>query len=326
MVLVRRMIFRDRSLLNALAWDAIKRGGFKKWLNYELKNMLIICDGLGEKFTIWFDLKELENIDSLILKMVQASPEFMSSIIKATNLAWKRIGDTIEDFDEFYKRYISYWEDMSILRIIPDIKEIPKKLRDAATACRMKYESLSDHYDNMMQDYVKKNYPQFTDYLRIVTPDDLHERDMKRIIQRKDGWAIHSGTLILKKDLPKLLEEKQLELEKIEIPKSNILLGSPAYGGHVKGIVRIIKRKDEVDKIQEGEILISDMTTPDFLPAMKKAAAFVTDEGGVTCHAAITAREMKKPCIVGTNIATQMFKNGDIVEVNADKGIVKKIN
>jgi len=56
---------------------------------------------------------------------------------------------------------------------------------------------------------------------------------------------------------------------------------------------------------------------------MKKAAAFVTDEGGITCHAAIVARELKKPCIIGTKIATQALKDGDEVEVDADKGAVK---
>ena len=65
------------------------------------------------------------------------------------------------------------------------------------------------------------------------------------------------------------------------------------------------------------------MTTPDFVPAMKKASAFITDEGGITCHAVIIAREMKKPCIIGTKIATQILKDGDLVEVDADNGVVR---
>ena len=64
------------------------------------------------------------------------------------------------------------------------------------------------------------------------------------------------------------------------------------------------------------------MTRPEYLPAMKKAAAFITDEGGITCHAAIIAREMKKPCIIGTKIATQVLKDGDMVEVKANHGLV----
>ena len=68
------------------------------------------------------------------------------------------------------------------------------------------------------------------------------------------------------------------------------------------------------------------MTFPNFISAMEKAAAFVTDEGGILCHAAIVAREMKKPCIIGTKIATQVLKDGELVEVDASKGIVRKLS
>ena len=70
---------------------------------------------------------------------------------------------------------------------------------------------------------------------------------------------------------------------------------------------------------------MTEMTTPEFVPAMLKAAAIITDEGGITCHAAIVAREMKKPCIIGTKIATKVLKDGDLVEVNADNGVVKLV-
>ena len=74
-----------------------------------------------------------------------------------------------------------------------------------------------------------------------------------------------------------------------------------------------------------GEILVSPMTTPDFIPAMRKAGAIITDEGGITCHAAIVSRELKKPCIIGTRIATKILKNGDYVKVNATNGIIRII-
>ena len=67
------------------------------------------------------------------------------------------------------------------------------------------------------------------------------------------------------------------------------------------------------------------LTKPDFLPLMKKSSTIVTDIGGLLCHAAIVAREMAIPCIIGTQVATTTFKDGDLVEVDAIKGIVKKI-
>ena len=95
--------------------------------------------------------------------------------------------------------------------------------------------------------------------------------------------------------------------------------------GIVKGRVVIVKNYRQADNVKQGDVIVSPMTTPDFLQAMKKASAFVTNEGGIICHAAIVAREMKKPCIMGTKIATQVLKDGDLVEVDADKGIVRII-
>lgn len=107
--------------------------------------------------------------------------------------------------------------------------------------------------------------------------------------------------------------------------QSQEVKGQIAYAGVVRGIVRIVKSVKDLDKLKEGDILVTQMTFPSFIMAMRRVAAFVTDEGGITCHAAIVAREMNKPCIIGTKIATKIFKDGDRVEVDADKGIVRKI-
>jgi phosphohistidine swiveling domain-containing protein len=104
------------------------------------------------------------------------------------------------------------------------------------------------------------------------------------------------------------------------------LKGQIAYNGCVTGTVKIVYSTKDVDKVKYGDILVSTTTDPSILPAMKKAAAFVTDMGGLTAHAAIVARELKKPCIVGTQIATKIFKDGDVVEVDANKGTINKIS
>ena len=101
--------------------------------------------------------------------------------------------------------------------------------------------------------------------------------------------------------------------------------GAIACKGKVKGVARIIRGKEDFGKMKEGDILVTSMTTPNMLSVMKKAAAFITDEGGITCHAAIISREMEKPCIIGTTIATKVLKDGDIVEVNANHGVVKVV-
>ncbi|MDO8483161.1 MAG: PEP-utilizing enzyme [bacterium] len=113
--------------------------------------------------------------------------------------------------------------------------------------------------------------------------------------------------------------------EETESKHSDSIRGQVAFKGHARGRVKIVNTVSELAKMHKGNILVSHMTNPDIVPAMKMAAAIVTDLGGITCHAAIVARELGKPCIIGTKIATKVLKDGNMVEVNADKGIVKII-
>jgi len=105
---------------------------------------------------------------------------------------------------------------------------------------------------------------------------------------------------------------------------SNELRGSIAFKGKVKGKVRIILTNDlRKVKFGTGDILVAISTNPTLVPILKKASAIVTDEGGIMSHAAIISRELKIPCIVGTGNATKVLKDGDIVEVNANNGVIK---
>lgn len=117
---------------------------------------------------------------------------------------------------------------------------------------------------------------------------------------------------------------KNIEPEK-KVKKANEIKGAVAYPGQVRGTVRIINSPDQISKMKDGDILVSHATNPNLMPAIRKAAAIVTDEGGLTCHAAIVAREFKIPCVIGTQIGSQIFSDGDTVEVDATKGIVKKL-
>jgi len=111
----------------------------------------------------------------------------------------------------------------------------------------------------------------------------------------------------------------------LEIAQSDVK-GLTAQNGCIKGRVKIVKVKKDLEKIENGDILVAHTTNPSYTQYMLKASAFVTDEGGMSCHAAIVSREFKIPCIVGTSNATSVFKDGDFVEVNATKGYVKKLS
>ncbi len=105
--------------------------------------------------------------------------------------------------------------------------------------------------------------------------------------------------------------------------KNNILLhGETASAGFYSGIVKVVNNPQELSKITKGDILVTEMTTPDMVPAMQRAGAIITNAGGMTCHAAIVSREMGTPCIVGTEKATHLLKDGQIVTVDATAAVV----
>ena len=124
------------------------------------------------------------------------------------------------------------------------------------------------------------------------------------------------------KDLKAFLEDPIFKGDKEDSAVLE-LKGQVANRGVIKGIVKVIERRDEFPKFKAGDILVAPMTSVDYVPIMGIASAFITNEGGITSHASIVAREMNKPCIIGTKIATKVLKDGDLVEVDANAGVVK---
>lgn len=108
------------------------------------------------------------------------------------------------------------------------------------------------------------------------------------------------------------------------MPKRKIILrGIPASPGIVKGKVKIINFPREIDKMEEGDILVASFTTPLYTPALMKASAIITDFGGFLCHAAIVARELGIPAVVGTNRATKKLKDNEEIIINGEEGIIQ---
>ncbi len=128
-----------------------------------------------------------------------------------------------------------------------------------------------------------------------------------------------SGKILVGDEALKIYKEE----EEKEFRNDNLVKGKTAFAGVATGKVRIILATTDFDKFVEGEILVTFMTRPEFVPLIKKSAGVITDEGGITCHAAIVTRELKKPCIIGTRNATSILKDGDLVEVDANNGVVK---
>ncbi len=101
-----------------------------------------------------------------------------------------------------------------------------------------------------------------------------------------------------------------------------LVQGLAASSGRASGAVRVLSRPDQGDEFRDGEVLVAAMTSPDWVPLMRRASALVTDGGGITCHAAIVSRELGVPCVVGARVATTVLRDGELVTVDGTKGVV----
>lgn len=126
-------------------------------------------------------------------------------------------------------------------------------------------------------------------------------------------------TLSLKDKMEKEWEQRK----KVEESKAKILVdGLAASPGIVNGKVKVVPSTKEIEKVEKGDILVTEMTNPDWVPVMKKAVGIITDEGGTTCHSAIVSRELGIPCVVGTENATSKLKDGELVTLDGYNGYI----
>ncbi len=202
-----------------------------------------------------------------------------------------------------------------------DIGESLKGLRIATQA-------FASGSDATVRKSLASLYPHLGEYAHLILASEIQGTlpSIEVLQQRQKGFYYTGGELFVGVAKDFIENEFDVTLESFSAEGLTEIKGQVAQGGSAKGKVKIVNSVREVEKVNMGDVLVSTMTLPDFLPAIQKASAIVTDEGGIMCHAAIVARELRKPCIIATKIATQALKDGDLVEVDAIRGIVRKIS
>ena len=155
--------------------------------------------------------------------------------------------------------------------------------------------------------------------------------EIKTILEnRKKGFAMiwlngnvqtvfGNESIKLQNEIAKIYKNSNEEEKNL---KRKVISGSIANGGKVRGIAKVLTTYHDIYKVEKGDIIVATMTTPDYVSAMEKAAGFITDEGGITCHAAILSREFNVPCIVGTVNGTKEIEDGQMIELDAYTGKV----
>jgi phosphohistidine swiveling domain-containing protein/predicted transcriptional regulator len=189
------------------------------------------------------------------------------------------------------------------------------------------------HYGfRFLQEIARRTGYETEELKYLVYPELVGLLDGNDSVSRAEARARKRGCLFYHKgDKYEVVTDVDAEKFKTEIfdkelnTEVNDFRGMPASRGRVRGKVKVIMSVKELDKVEQGDILVAVMTRPDYIAGIKRAAAIVTNEGGVTCHAAIVSRELGIPCVIGTKIATKVLKDGDLVEVNANHGVVTKV-
>lgn len=253
-------------------------------------------------------LTELRNI-----KNPKKEINKIKKIFSGRQKEWQRIIKKLR-VDQKFKNLIIFLKEDVFLRDYRDM--IRQKLN---LSLRKLYQEIGLRLNLKIDEIATLTNEEIIEYLKAGKKFPKSEIQKRRraylLIQKGTKARIYSGKkaiVMAKKELA-----SSLAIKVKEIP------GVIGAKGMAKGKAKIVFTNKDLFKIHKGDILVAPMTRQDFVPALRKAAAVVTDEGSVTAHAAIIARELKIPCLVATKIATQVLKDGDLVEVDANKGIVK---
>lgn len=249
--------------------------------------------------------KNYRNIISLLHNIFLYLTTIPMMILSAIDYELKRVGD-VSEFEE-------------IIGMFEPFRKKSRNLLQSNVLEKM-WKAASEKTGMPVQDFSFYTVEEFKKVF-----EGKYLVDKQEIDKRKKGCIFYegdSGKLVFNYEL---LFFWKIGIKEDNFQELNELKGSISYKGFAKGIAKIINKPSNMDKFNEGDIIVSVNTTPSIMPVLVKSKAIVTDEGGLTCHASILSRELKIPCIVGTKLATKIFKDGDLIEVDAEKGIVRKV-
>jgi phosphoenolpyruvate synthase/pyruvate phosphate dikinase len=349
-----KSITRDWGIIYAQIWHEVFTSEFKKQIGWGYTE--VVFEGQKNTISIYRAPKEhIEGMRNFILNQLdkdntwlkqqavlveEKAESVLTWVNKAKLVEWSEYSneELASTLKEFVAKNIELGPAFIMMLWFPiQMEQHPesekyKSAVDTAIECRAKIEKIGPLVDTFAREIsvealrranLSSDYSKFITYQELLAFFTGGINFNEQELNSRKIYFLFTKLGILYDPLKKYLLDNGFDLKETEIEKTDIIKGRTAFSGYGRGIVKVINSKEEFGKMNEGDILVTGMTTPDFLPAIQKSSAFVTDEGGITCHAAIVSRELKKPCIIGTKIATQVLHDGDLVEVDADKGEVR---
>lgn len=340
MTVLSKSFSREGSLVYCQTWQQSNQEDQAAWIGWNYENLLFLYEPPAVKISVWYNLSEMRRGDVSVTQRLAEEPTFLDrvhaaffeylDVLAPYARREKTLGGSLEELQEYLRHWRLWWLPMAILFVLPNIAEAPREAKECALKTRAETEWFDG--DPALMSTMQQLHPAARNLVGWMTISELvrladggmESVDVAAIEARRKGFVFFNGDLCPLTGLEPTLTRHNVVLNRPKIPANvNQCTGTAAAPGQAWGCARIIRRTADIPLLQPGEILVTEMTHPEYLPAMRIAAGIVTDEGGLTSHAAILSRELKKPCVVGTKIATEVLKDGDLVEVDAEKGIVR---
>lgn len=275
----------------------------------------LFAEKIGKKYLK--DIKFARKTADTLIKMSDEINDFIKQNQKLKNL--------IEDWNKFYILYRNffafhqaiYWsseylKNIKFTKQNHKINNVIKILDKAYKYNEIVVPNVEEYFiklgiENLLYNEIKQN----------ILPN-IRLKSKRRSLLMLDNKIY----IVLAKEANKIDKAIQKDYQRY-LENHKKIKGLPISNGIVRGRVKIIKDLKRLKNCKQDDILITTQTRPQYNVFIKKVKAIIIDEGGYLCHASILAREFKIPCIVGTKIATKVLKDGDLVEVDAEQGIVK---
>lgn len=254
---------------------------------------------------------------------------FKDELNKLNDKEYKKINREIRSYEE---NIVKHKKEIIDNRGADDkTKELVRLVEIFATLQddRKMYNFRADHYLELFSREFARGYKKRVEDVKNSLPNELLSIEQMSddiLYARAECWLFECGEgdvkSVVGKDASKTAD-RFVSARDVEESMIHGTIASVGRSFHFRGTAKIVLTMDQINKVEEGDVLVTTMTSPDFVVGMKRAGAIITDVDGVLSHAAIVSRELGKPCIVGTEIATKVIKDGDVVEIHSGRGTVK---
>lgn len=336
----QKLFSRDFSLPSVEAWVRGESTNHKEWTRKKQPFLpYIITDRSDDTVHFYYDPEGVAWVQELLVQLARERKDFIPTVAD-TVLKKLRFIQPIYEREETVdlptlRRFLKeleagypWFESMWWFFQMDDESKTDGLDLAYLTQVRKRTDALCNSSDTVIRKSLATIFPKLGELSSVLRTSEIVSGQIPAVSvlkTRNERYFFADNQLFTDTSTSEIEKLLGVTFEREHVKKVRQLRGTPAYAGIVRGFVRRVMGHKQIGEFKEGEILLSPMTIPDFIPALKKAAAIVTDEGGMLSHAAIIAREFEKPTVVGTSIATKRFKDGDIVEVNATEGRINLI-